>query len=342
MSELAIADVRESRIATRPLLTRAILDQESEQRKLLGEFVKREMIEGHDYGVIPGTKEKTLLKPGAEKLTGLFRCAPEFEIESKIEDFDKPLFHYAFRCRIVGIESGAKIAEGFGSCNSREGKYRWRTEDRKCPKCGAAAIMRSKYPPRDAPDEEPGWYCFAKKGGCGQNYSAGDETIESQTTGRVENDDIATLNNNILKVAKKRALVDASLALARCSDMFTQDMEDVDMGGPDKRPEGKKTGNFTSAPTTSTGPPRTATTGNGNDPPDKAEVDECLAAMNECRNRDELKEIAATFATVKNLTADGKAHLKAEYVRRWKELPKAVPVNEDSEPEQNSDNLPPY
>jgi phage recombination protein Bet len=68
------------------------------------------------------------------------------------------------------------------------------------------------------------------------------------------------------------------------------------------------------------------------DPPDKAEVDECLAAMNECRNRDELKEIAATFATVAKLTVDGKAHLKAEYVRRWKELPKAVPVNEDSEP----------
>jgi hypothetical protein len=33
--------------------------------------------------------------------------------------------------------------------------------------------------------------------------------------------------NTILKMAKKRALVDGAIALARCSDIFTQDIEDI-------------------------------------------------------------------------------------------------------------------
>ena len=43
---------------------------------------------------------------------------------------------------------------------------------------------------------------------------------------RVENDDIATLKNTILKMAKKRAKVDATLSATRSSGMFTQDVGD--------------------------------------------------------------------------------------------------------------------
>lgn len=40
-----------------------------------------------------------------------------------------------------------------------------------------------------------------------------------------------TLDNTVLKMAKKRALVDATLLVASLSDVFTQDLEDMDLDG---------------------------------------------------------------------------------------------------------------
>ena len=203
------------------------LVQETEQHKLLGQYVAHHMTEGTDYGVIPGTKTRTLFKPGAEKLTQLFRCIARFRIEEKIENWDTGLFYYRFSCQIVTqAEQYRVVAEGVGSCSTFESRYRWRTADRTCPACGNAAICRSKFPPRNQPQAEPGWYCFAKRGGCGANFDADDSAISSQPTGRVQNPDLIDQVNTVLKMAKKRALVDAAIALARCSDIFTQDMED--------------------------------------------------------------------------------------------------------------------
>ncbi len=40
-----------------------------------------------------------------------------------------------------------------------------------------------------------------------------------------------TMDNTVLKMAKKRALVDAALLVASLSDVFTQDLEDMDISG---------------------------------------------------------------------------------------------------------------
>lgn len=40
-----------------------------------------------------------------------------------------------------------------------------------------------------------------------------------------------TMDNTVLKMAKKRALVDAALLVASLSDVFTQDLEDMDLNG---------------------------------------------------------------------------------------------------------------
>jgi len=48
----------------------------------------------------------------------------------------------------------------------------------------------------------------------------------SQAAGRVENTDLADTYNTVLKMAKKRALVDATLTATAASDIFTQDLED--------------------------------------------------------------------------------------------------------------------
>jgi hypothetical protein len=209
---------------------RAAMEAEIQVREVVKAYIEKLMVEGVDYGKIPGTDKPTLLKPGAEKLIDLFRCEPLFEVTHRIEQWeDRPLFHYEFRCRIVERQSGKVLAEGFGSANSREGRHRWRNADRKCPSCGQAAIIVGK------PEFGGGFVCFKKKGGCGAKYGAEEAAIVDQPTGKVENDDIFTLVNTILKMAKKRALVDGAIAIARCSDLFTQDVEDI--GGHHAAPE---------------------------------------------------------------------------------------------------------
>lgn len=218
----------------KPTTARAIvmaeaLKEDTEQRILLQQYVNEHMKVGTDYGVIPGTQKPTLLKPGAEKLTDLFRCTPSFDLIEKVEDWDRGLFHYMFRVRITSRDAGTVLAEGFGSANSREGRYRWRNANRKCPQCEKETIFRSR-------NAGEGFYCWRKKGGCGATFTEDDDRITSQTEGRVENDDIFTLVNTILKMAKKRALVDGAIALARCSDIFTQDVEDLTDGEPEAAP----------------------------------------------------------------------------------------------------------
>lgn len=210
----------------RAMIVADALQQESDQRELLGKYIRAHMVEGTDYGVVPGTSNKTLLKPGAEKLTQLYRCIPRFTIEEKIEQWDTGLFYYRFSCQVVTQADDAIVAEGVGSCSTYESRYRWRNQDRKCPECGREAIKRSKYPPKDGSSDQPGWYCFGKAGGCGANFDCDDPDITNQKTGRVQNPDLLDQVNTVLKMAKKRALVDAAIALARCSDIFTQDLED--------------------------------------------------------------------------------------------------------------------
>ena len=57
---------------------------------------------------------------------------------------------------------------------------------------------------------------------------------DKRTNKRFENTDIADVYNTVLKMAKKRALVDAVKSTAAASDIFTQDIED--MGAVEAKP----------------------------------------------------------------------------------------------------------
>lgn len=215
---------------------RQTFEEEKEIRKLVQEYVNESMTEGIDYGVIPGTgrddeKEnkdpkklkmprKTLLKPGAEKIVAIFHCTPAFKVVHREERFGvDPFFNYMFRVQLLSPE-GKIVAEGFGSANSHESKYRYRNARMKCPFCHKETVIKGKA------EYGGGWLCWQSKGGCGQKWPDGAKEIEGQELGKLPNEDVATLANTILKMAKKRALVDGALALGRCSDMFTQDEED--------------------------------------------------------------------------------------------------------------------
>lgn len=207
-------------ISSRATIMKASIEADMEQRALLKEYIKLNMVEGTDYGTIPGTPKPTLYKPGAEKLCDLYRCEPDIQITDRVQDWDKGFFHYEFKYTLKARDTGYVHAVGVGSCNTREGRYRWRKAERTCPDCKQPAILKSKF-------DDGGYYCYGKKGGCGAKFADGDPAIEDQPTGKVENDDVFTFVNTVLKMAKKRAHVDAAIALARCSDMFTQDVEDM-------------------------------------------------------------------------------------------------------------------
>lgn len=162
------------------------------------------LIAGADWGVIPGTGNKpTLLKPGAEKIAKLLGLADTYDILDRQEDWQKPFFHFLVRCRLVSIQTDVVISEGLGECNSMENKYRWRwVSERDLPQ----GTDKTKLIKEERKSKKSGGHWFVY---------------------RLENEDIYSQVNTILKMAKKRALVDAALSAGRLSDVFTQDIEDI-------------------------------------------------------------------------------------------------------------------
>ena len=209
-----------------------------EQLRQFQAWIQDAMTEDFDFGVIPGTQKPTLFKPGAEKLVKLLKLAPAYEVVDKEEDWETewpergklPLFSYTFRCvlktatELPNMPIGTSVDEGYGNCNSYEGRYRYRKGERLCPDCGAPAVLKSKF--------DDGWYCFVKKGGCGVQWKGDPHGFAKMDVGQVENPDIHTQVNTLIKMAKKRALVDAALSAGRMSDLFTQDMEDIRQSQP--------------------------------------------------------------------------------------------------------------
>lgn len=155
--------------------------------------VQKTLKKGHDFGEVPGTSKPTLLKPGGEKICMLFGLNPEYEFLQTTEDYDKEFFSYNIRCTL--FRNGQPVAQGVGSCNSKEKKYRFINVD-----------------------EIP------------ENYIGQSEQITDKygrTKYKINNPDICSLVNTILKMAKKRAFIDAVLQVASLSEVFTQDVEDM-------------------------------------------------------------------------------------------------------------------
>lgn len=178
------------------------------QVKLIHDVMTVAMRDGEHFGKIPGCGDKpTLLKPGAEKLSMLFRLAPEY----RVDQTDLPEGHREYRvtCTLVHIPTGARQGEGVGVCTTMEGKYRYRTEDTG----------------QDVPKEYWSLRDPAVLGG--SQFSARKKDGKWKVFQRVEHDNPADYYNTCLKMAKKRAHTDAVLTATAASDCFTQDIEDI-------------------------------------------------------------------------------------------------------------------
>jgi hypothetical protein len=219
MSDIAIQDVEvEQQLpALREVAAELSVTELQAHVGKIQEVQRSVMKDGEHYGVIPGTDKPTLLKPGAEKLCLTFRLAPSYTVE---REWDGQHLTVHVTASLSHAPTGTFVGEGLGLCSTRESKYAERTASRVCPSCGAAAIIKGKA------EYGGGWLCWKKKDGCGAKYNDGDETIESQESGKVENDHLADTYNTVVKMAKKRALVDAVLTATAASDIFAQDLEE--------------------------------------------------------------------------------------------------------------------
>jgi len=149
--------------------------QAKDRITLLQSFVKEMMLPNVDYGLIPGCQKPSLYKSGAEKLCDVYGFSKQLEVTNRIEDWEQGIFAYEVKMILISKRTGLIEAEGIGSCNNRERKYK--------------------------------------------------------------NQDGFTLCNTILKMAKKRALIDAVLSATRSSGIFTQDIEDMDLAAEKTRQE---------------------------------------------------------------------------------------------------------
>lgn len=176
--------------------------------------------DGGDYGLLPGSNKRILLRSGADKLCEVYGIYDEYEITAN-ENWDTGLFDYLVVCKLRSRKDDSLVGSGVGSCSTYEAKYRWRTANRACPTCGQETIIRGRE------EYGGGWVCLRGKGGCGAKYDIDDRAITTQIVGRVENPDLADAKNTVLKMAKKRAKVDAVIGATRSSGIFTQDLEEL-------------------------------------------------------------------------------------------------------------------
>lgn len=186
------------------------------------------MKEKEHYGTIPGTNKPSLYKAGAEKLSLTFRLRPEYEIRRS--DLLNGHREYEVICTLYHIPTGQSVGQGVGSGTTMEGKYRYRGGEKE----GTGQPIPKEYwnLKKVKPAEAQ-----ALIGGPG--FSAGkiDGNWEICSIGeKQEHDNPADFYNTVLKMAKKRAHVDAILTATAASDIFTQDVEDM----PEVIPGAKK------------------------------------------------------------------------------------------------------
>lgn len=185
------------------------------QVQLIQHVMEKVMKDGEHYGIIPGCGNKpTLLKGGAEKLSLTFRLSPSYEVTEK--ELGNGHREYYVKCTLTHIPTDKVFGQGVGACSTMEGKYRFRTGE---------VEFTGKEVPKEYWTNRDINLIGGKGFGTKKNKSGKWEIVMAGE--KVEHDNPADYYNTVLKMAKKRAHVDAVLTATAASDIFTQDVEDM-------------------------------------------------------------------------------------------------------------------
>jgi hypothetical protein len=196
------------------------------------QVIKGAMSEGidNDYAVIPGTRKKTLLKSGSEKLLmafGLVAVARK-PIIVDMEGGHREVF---IETEVRHLSTGNVHAVGLGSCSTMESRYRYRAGT---PESTGSPVPKEYWDIRKSNPAEAqkilggsGFITKKTESGSWEIFKKGEI---------IENPDPADQYNTCLKMASKRSMIDGVLRATAASAMFTQDMEDfapINTGGKD-------------------------------------------------------------------------------------------------------------
>lgn len=196
MNEVAITEQRESS----PISVQETL----QTMRVVQQVMKSVMKEGTHYGVIPGCKQPSLYKSGSEALLSTFHISAEPIVEEHITRDDRGrVIEIRYRVKCIGKHTPTDrvVGYGIGECSTGEDKYAWR------------------------------------RAVCIEEFEATDETLRRIKWGKWQNKvqkteqvrvSAADMSNTVLKMAKKRAQIDLTLTALGCSDIFAQDLEDLD------------------------------------------------------------------------------------------------------------------
>lgn len=185
------------------LAVKELVNDVARIQMVMDAVMKREV----HYGIIPGTQKPMLYKAGAEKLLTAFKLGA-LPSEETITDLSaRGEIRYRVMCPVVHLPSGRIVGHGLGECSSAEEKFKWRE-----------AVCPEEWEETD-PEERRVKF---KKGRWDKAKRAYGPFQRVQQV-RIRPDDVA---NTVLKMAKKRALVDGTLTVTCASDCFEQDLED--------------------------------------------------------------------------------------------------------------------
>jgi len=188
MSEEKTTDI--AKVETAPL---TIADLEKNVQ-VIQKVMQSVMIPKVHYDTIPGCGSKPmLLKPGAEKILSVFRIGTDLTIEALGDDYD---FKYRIVIRGFHIPTGNTIGYGVGVCSTKEKKYAWRR-----------VVCQGEFDDAEPDKRQNKW------------NDDGSQTLQVRQSP-------PDIENTVLKMAKKRAMVDLCLTATACSDIFAQDLDE--------------------------------------------------------------------------------------------------------------------
>ena len=219
--ELTVTETSDHAVAMMPreeaeLSISQIVGKVAKVREVAAQVMKEKV----HFGTIPGTPKPTLYKPGAEILCLTFRLAPRYAKE--VVDCTGGHREYIVSCDLYHINTGVFWGSGHGSCSTMESKYRFRTG----PKESTGSPVPKEYWNMRNSDPARAQELIGGKGYSTMKDDAGQWVICAQGE-RVEHDNPADYYNTVLKMACKRAYIDAVLKATAASEAYTQDIEDM-------------------------------------------------------------------------------------------------------------------
>lgn len=169
-------------------ITEVALKEMQEQRTMFQSFVKSQLKDQVDFGVLPGTEKPSLWKPGAEKIANIFQLGSRIVKSDRVIEIgaDKNFAMFAITIEIYHLASGKAIAQCEGICNSQEKKYRERSVYEWSPKERKKVFVRMEATP------------------------------------------VGDIMNTLNKMAQKRAFVGAVIIATKASDFFNHDLAEDD------------------------------------------------------------------------------------------------------------------